>query len=113
TKVPVYQWALPEDLQPLREAVLGVASGGVDVVLFTTGVQVVHLFEVAEQMGSVEDLRTGLRSIVVASIGPATSEVLQEYGVQPDFEPSHPKMGFLVNEAAQLAGKLVEEKKNN
>jgi uroporphyrinogen-III synthase len=113
TKVPVYQWALPEDLQPLREAVLGIAGGGVDVVLFTTGVQVAHLFEVAEQIGSVEDLRSGLRSVVVASIGPATTEVLQEYGVQPDFEPSHPKMGFLVNEAAQLSGKLVEEKKNN
>jgi uroporphyrinogen-III synthase len=50
---------------------------------------------------------------VVASIGPATTEVLQEYGVQPDFEPSHPKMGFLVNEAAELSGRLVEEKKNN
>lgn len=113
TKVPVYQWALPEDLQPLREAVLGLSSGGIDVVLFTTGVQVVHLFEVAGQMGAEEDLRTGLRSIVVASIGPTTTEVLHEYGVQPDFEPSHPKMGFLINEAAQLAGKLVEEKKSN
>lgn len=113
TKVPVYQWALPEDLRSLREAVLGVASGGIDVVLFTTGVQLVHLFEVAEQMDSVDDLRAGLRSVVVASIGPATTETLQEYGIQPDFEPSHPKMGFLVNEAAQQAGKLVEEKKSS
>lgn len=111
-KVPVYQWALPEDLRPLREAVLAVMSGGVDVVLFTTGVQVVHLFEVAAQMGSVEDLRAGLRSVVVASIGPTTTEVLGEHGITPDFEPSHPKMGFLVNEAAQLASKLVEEKKS-
>jgi uroporphyrinogen-III synthase len=61
TKIPVYQWALPEDLQPLREVVLGIAGGGVDAVLFTTGVQVVHLFEVAEQIGSAEDLRAGLQ----------------------------------------------------
>jgi len=113
TKVPVYQWALPEDLRPLREAVLGVASGGVDVVLFTTAVQVIHLFEVAGQMESVDELRVGLRSMAVASIGPTTTEALNQYGITPDFEPSHPKMGFLVNEAAQLAGKLVEEKKNN
>jgi uroporphyrinogen-III synthase len=113
TKVPVYQWALPEDLRPLREAVLGVASGGVDVVLFTTAVQAIHLFQIAEQMGSADDLRTGLRSVVIASIGPTTTETLNQYGITPDFEPSHPKMGFLVNEAAQLAGKLVEEKKNN
>jgi uroporphyrinogen-III synthase len=112
TKVPVYQWALPEDLQPLREAVLAVISGGVDVVLFTTAVQAIHLFEVASQMSSQEDLRAGLRSLVVASIGPTTTEELTHQGITPDFEPSHPKMGFLVNEAAQLAGKLVEEKKS-
>ncbi len=113
TKVPVYQWALPEDLQPLREAVLGIVSGSIDVVLFTTGVQAIHLFQIAEQMDSVDELRKGLRGVVVASIGPATTETLHEYGIRPDFEPSHPKMGFLVNEAAQLAGKLVEEKKKN
>jgi Uroporphyrinogen-III synthase len=113
TKVPVYQWALPEDVQPLREAVLAVASGGIDVVLFTTAAQVVHLFQVAAQMESADDLRSGLRSLVVASIGPTTSEELAQHGITPDFEPSHPKMGFLVNEAAQNAGRLVEEKKND
>ncbi|HEY0163636.1 MAG TPA: uroporphyrinogen-III synthase [Edaphobacter sp.] len=113
TKVPVYQWALPEDVRPLREAVLGVVSGSVDVVLFTTAVQAIHLFEVAAQMDSAEDLRAGLRSLVVVSIGPTTTEELAQHGITPDFEPSHPKMGFLVNEAAQQAKKLVEEKRNN
>jgi uroporphyrinogen-III synthase len=113
TKVPVYQWALPEDLQPLREAVLAIASGGIDVVLFTTAAQVVHLFQVAAQMELADDLRAGLRSVVVASIGPTTSEELAQHGITPDFEPSHPKMGFLVNEAAQNAGALVEGKKND
>ncbi|WP_051978459.1 uroporphyrinogen-III synthase [Edaphobacter aggregans] len=113
TKVPVYQWALPEDLGPLREAVLGVANGGVDVVLFTTAAQVIHLFQVAAQMESMDALRAGLRSLVVASIGPTTTEELEQHGITPDFEPSHPKMGFLVNEAAQNAGRLVEAKKNS
>ena len=110
TKVPVYQWALPEDLQPLRECVLAIANGGVDVALFMTAVQVIHLFEVAEQMGYVEELRRGFDSIAVLSIGPTTTEELQHYGVVPDFEPSRPKMGFLVNEAAQYAGRLLDEK---
>jgi uroporphyrinogen-III synthase len=112
TKVPVYQWALPDDLQPLRECVLGIASGNVDVALFMTAVQVIHLFQVAEQMKYVEELRRGLQSIAVISIGPTTSEELRHYGITPDFEPSHPKMGFLVNEAAQYAGRLLEEKRN-
>ena len=110
TKVPVYQWALPEDLQPLRECVLAIANGGVDVALFMTAVQVIHLFEVAEQMGYVEELRRGFDSIAVLSIGPTTTEELQHYGVVPGFEPSRPKMGFLVNEAAQYAGRLLDEK---
>ena len=111
TKVPVYQWALPEDLRPLREAVHSVVNGGVDVVLFMTAVQVIHLFQVAEEMGLRDDLSAGLRSLVVVSIGPTTSEELAHYGITPDFEPSRPKMGFIVNEAAQYAGKILEQKK--
>ena len=112
TKVPVYQWALPEDLRPLREAVHSVANGSVDVVLFMTAVQVIHLFQVAEEMGLRDELSGGLRSRVVVSIGPTTSEELAHYGITPDFEPSRPKMGFIVNEAAQYAGKILEQKKN-
>lgn len=111
TKVPVYQWTLPEDVGPLRECVLGVANGSVDVVLFMTAVQVIHLFQVAEEMGMREELRAGLNSMVVVSIGPTTSEELTHYGIIPDFEPSHPKMGFLVNEAAQYSGKILERKR--
>lgn len=112
TKVPVYQWTLPEDVGPLRESVLGIANGGVDVVLFMTAVQVIHLFQVAEEMGMREELRAGLISMVVVSIGPTTSEELTHYGITPDFEPSHPKMGFLVNEAAQYSGKILERKRS-
>ena len=112
TKVPVYQWAWPENLQPLRESVLAVANGGVDVVLFMTAVQVIHLFQVAEQMGCVEDLRAGMESIVVISIGPTTTEELLQHDVKPDFEPSRPKMGFMINEAAQYAGKVLRQKKS-
>jgi uroporphyrinogen-III synthase len=112
TKVPVYQWALPEDLGPLREAVRSIANGGVDVVLFMTAVQVIHLFQVAEEMGLRDELSAGLRSLVVVSIGPTTSEELAHYGITPDFEPSRPKMGFIVNEAAQYAAKILEQKKN-
>jgi uroporphyrinogen-III synthase len=112
TKVPVYQWALPEDLQPMRECIVGIVNGMMDVVLFMTAVQIIHLFQVAEQMGVQEDLREALRRTVVLSIGPTTSEELTHYGIEPDFEPSRPKMGFLVNEAAQYASRLLDKKRN-
>lgn len=112
TKVPVYQWALPEDLQPLRECVLGITNRFVDVVLFMTAVQVIHLFQVAEQLGVVESMRAGLAAMAVLSIGPTTTEELTHYGIVPDLEPSRPKMGFLINEAAQYSAQLLTQKRN-
>jgi uroporphyrinogen-III synthase len=45
---------------------------------------------------------SGLRRCRVCSIGPTTTEALEEFGIHPAFEPSHPKMGILVNEAARI-----------
>jgi uroporphyrinogen-III synthase len=112
TKVPVYRWALPEDLQPLRDCVRGLVNGMADIVLFMTAVQVIHLFQIAEEMKLAPELLQALRSAVVLSIGPSTSEELVQRGIVPDFEPSHPKMGFLVNEAAQCVHGLLEKKRN-
>ena len=111
TKVPVYQYALPHDLAPLRETVLALLHGGVDVALFMTAVQVIHLFQVATEMGLAEELRLALRNVVVVSIGPTTTEELQGYTVQPDLEPSRPKMGFMINEAAQYGRELLTAKR--
>jgi uroporphyrinogen-III synthase len=110
-RVPVYQWALPDDLEPLRNSIRSLAAGEVDVVVFLTAVQVTHLFRLAEQMDATEALHAGLRQTVVLSIGPSTSEELSHYGIEPDFEPSHPKMGFLMNEASECAGRLLEKKR--
>ncbi len=111
TKVPVYQWALPEDLGPLEECIRGIARSAYDVLLFMTAVQVIHLFQVAERMHCVADMRAGLLSMAIISIGPTTTEELTHYGITPDFEPSRPKMSFIVNEAAQYAGKVLEQKR--
>ena len=111
TRVPVYQWVLPEDVAPLESAVRELAAGKIDAVLFTTGVQVAHLFHVAAEMNLEQPMLQGLRSAVVASIGPTTSEELQGKGIPPDLEPSHPKMGFLVKETAERAGALLRRKR--
>src|SRR6266849_130605 len=109
TPVPVYQWDLPEDKAPLRAAVDEVIAGRVDVALFTTSVQVIHLFQIAEQAGKKDALKAGLERVVKASIGPTTSEVLRGYGLAVELQASHPKMGFLVKEAAEGAEGLVQK----
>jgi uroporphyrinogen-III synthase len=111
TRVPVYQWALPEDCAPLQAAIKSLVAGEIDVVLFTTGVQVTHLFQIAAEMKLDEPMRLGLGRAIVASIGPTTSEELQRHGVRADLEPSHPKMGFLVKETAEQSGELLRRKR--
>ena len=108
--VRVYQWDLPEDVQPLREAARRLAVGEIQVVLFTTSIQIAHLLRVAAEAGIEDAVRTGLRRAVVASIGPTTTEALEDAGIRPDLEPTHPKMGFLVQETAQSAEAIVAAK---
>ena len=100
TTVPVYQWELPEDTHPLRAAVHQLARQQADVVLFTTGVQVQHLLQIAVEEGVEAEVRQALHVIPIASIGPTCTEALEENGFRPKMEPSHPKMGILVREAA-------------
>jgi uroporphyrinogen-III synthase len=106
TRVAVYRWALPEDVGPLRDAIRAVAAGDIDVAMFTTATQVVHLLQVAREMGLEDAVRDGLRRMVIASIGPTTSDELREQGIEVNMEPSHPKMGILVREAAERASEL-------
>ena len=98
-----YDWALPEDIAPLQNAIRALLEHSIDIVLFTAGVQIHHLFQVAEEMKCKEGLMVALRKLKIASIGPVTSEALGEYGLRASLEPSHPKMGYLVREAAELA----------
>lgn len=111
SQVPVYEWALPEDLQPLRDAVATIARGQADVALFTTSIQIIHLLKIAAEMNQQNEVIQGFAKILVGSIGPMTSEELRSHGVAVDLEPSHPKMGFLVNETAQKSAELLARKR--
>jgi uroporphyrinogen-III synthase len=111
TQVPVYEWALPEDVQPLRDAVAALADAKIDIALFTTSIQVIHLLKIAAELGKEKETVAAFQRIVVGSIGPVTSEELRAHGIAVDMEPSHPKMGFLVNEVAQRSAELLAKKR--
>ena len=100
TRVPVYQWELPEDTAELAETVKKLEAGEYDVTLFTTGVQIEHLLEFADRRGRRAAVLEALRRTFIGSIGPTCSESLRECGLTPALEPSHPKMGILVRECA-------------
>ena len=109
--VPIYNWALPDDVAPLRAAVRELIDGRVDVVMLTASVQLMHLLQVAAEMRLEDAVRVALAGSVIASIGPMTSEAVSRQGLQIDLESSHPKMGYLVKEAAEQWRALLRGKR--
>jgi uroporphyrinogen-III synthase len=112
-RVPVYRWALPEDIGPLQAAIREIAEGKADAVIFTSANQVENVFKVAHQGGIASELPEALRRTLVVSIGPVCSESLGRFGLKPDFEPEHPKMGFMIGELAASAQKLLNSKRQS
>lgn len=111
TALAVYGWDLPQDVAPLEAACRAIVDGQVDVLLFTSSPQVVHVLRVAQRLGLVDALQAACRRLVVASVGPSTSETLRAQGIGVDVEPEHPKMGPLVNAAAQRAQEVLARKR--
>ncbi len=113
TAVPVYRWALPEDLTPLRIAITEIDAGRVDVALFTSAQQVRNLFAVAADAGVAEALCAAFRQVAIGSIGPTTTEAIRAAGVSVEHEVEHPKMGDLVREVARISAALIEKKRSS
>jgi len=110
--IRVYGWELPDDIRPLEANVRRLAEGQLDVLLFTSSPQVLHLLLVAERLGLAEQLRESLSWTVVASIGPTTSETLREQGWPVDLEPEHPKLGQLLKTVHDQARAKLREKRS-
>ena len=112
SRVPVYRWALPENLEPLRDVLSAAVAGQVDVLLVTNAVQVDHVMQMLTKDGRVEPFKQAVKRMVVASVGPTASERLRSHGLPVDLEPSHPKMGTLVKETAEQAGAILKTKRS-
>lgn len=105
--VPVYRWALPEDTQPIENAIAGTIRSDFDLILFTTAQHVDHVLQIADSIGMRDEWLQAASRCVVASIGPTASERIREFGLPVDLEPSHPHMGHLVREAVSAAPELL------
>jgi len=103
----VYNWDLPEDTAPLEANIRAMVAGQRDALLLTSAHQVANLLRLSADLGLEDALREALRRVIVASIGPTTSEMLKQNDLPVDLEPAHPKMGHLVLETAQRAQHLL------
>jgi uroporphyrinogen-III synthase len=98
----LYEWLLPEDTRPLKELIAALEAGEVAAIVFTSQVQVRHLFQIADELGQHGELQKALNTgTIVASVGPTCTSVLQGYEVAPHVIPEHPKMGHLIKALAE------------
>lgn len=112
TPMTIYRWTLPDDVAPLREAVRRLVSRQVDVVIFTSSIQLDHLLEIARESNVEEQVYSALRNdAVIASVGPVMTEWLESHGIPVDIVPKHPKMASLVKTAADESGPLLQRKR--
>lgn len=108
----LYRWELPDEIAPLRRAVQRLAMCEADVILFTSSIQLEHLFSVAEEADLAGEVQRALKEhVAIASIGPIMNEALAERGLMPDIVPSSPKMGPLVYAAAEQSGEAIQKKR--
>lgn len=112
TPVALYRWELPDDLEPLREAVRRLAARDCDVVLFTSSIQLDHLLEIARTLALEAEVRRTLAEVVIiASIGPVMTSALTAQGYAPHVIPKHPKMWALVKAASDEGPSLLTKKR--
>ena len=109
--VPVYRWELPEELGPLEQAVRDTVARKYDLLLFTSAQQLNHVLEIAERLNLRDEWMAAARQTVIGSIGPTASETIRDHGLEPDFEPDHPKMGHLLLTAGQVAADRLRAKR--
>ena len=89
-----------------------VIEGSVDCVLFTSAHQITNIKLVAERMGVWDALLSAFREqVVVASVGPFTSEALQGAGLPVEIEPEKPKMGHLMRAVADELATCLKRKR--
>jgi uroporphyrinogen-III synthase len=112
TPVAIYRWDLPDNLEPLEEAVRRICGRWCHAAIFLSSVQFTNLLRIAERAAVRDAMLPALQEdIVTVSIGPVMSDTLIREGITPDFEPKHPKLGACVRQFAEQASELVSAKR--
>ena len=105
----LYDWALPEDLGPLETLVTDTLAGRIDVMLFTSQIQLRHLMQVAGAMQLDVPLTHALRDdVIVGAVGPVCSRALRASGIVPDVMPHSPNGPSLIQAVADYVSMFDE-----
>jgi uroporphyrinogen-III synthase len=108
----LYEYALPEDTDPIDQAIRRMIAGQIDALLVTSQIQFRFLLEVAARADLAAPLIKALNEqVIVGAIGPVCASALRAGGVTPDVLPASPNSASLVGAVADyfdLTGKDEE-----
>lgn len=79
-RVLPYRYASDREDEAVADAIRAMATGGVDLVAFTSRPQVVRLREVAERYGLRAELGIAMERVRIAAVGPVTAEAVVREG---------------------------------
>ncbi|MGC8823405.1 MAG: uroporphyrinogen-III synthase [Bacteroidales bacterium] len=91
-----YRWELPADIHRVQIFIDRLLDGALDMVIFTSSVQVQHLLDIAEYNHDSHSVLAALNQLQVVSIGPVCSQMLNEAGIKIAHEESPPKLHALI-----------------
>ncbi|MDE2688146.1 MAG: uroporphyrinogen-III synthase [Chloroflexota bacterium] len=99
----LYEWQLPDDTTPMASLIDELLDGTMDVIAFTSQVQIRHLYQVAAANDVPQsELSNALNErTIVCAVGPTCAAALADVGVATDTQPEYPKMGHMVNALAE------------
>ena len=109
-ELTVYQWRLPADVSALSAAIDGMIAGDIQVLGFTSQIQVRHLLEVAgsDRRGALLAVlnapageSTGRAPVLVGAVGPTCAAACHAAGIDTPVVPDRPKLGPLLHSLAR------------
>ena len=108
--VAPYTQAPASDTKLVVDLIGALAAGKIDVIAFTSGMQVDRLWQIGTGAGLDSDLRTGLQRSRVAAMGPVVAERLRARNVRVDIMPKDRFVMKRLTDAIVLA--LAERKRS-
>ena len=85
--VAPYVYLPASENEEVKNFIQKLASGRIDLIVFTSKPQVLRLFEVAELFDLMSLLSRGLRETHIAAVGPVVREALQQKGCNVNIMP--------------------------
>lgn len=99
--VPVYRWALPDNIGPAVRLIRAIVDQRVDAVTFTTRTALTQLLAIAERENVESPLLKALGGTTrVVCVGPVCADTARRLGIKELIEPRRARLGSMVYEFA-------------